>query len=192
MTAPAHTAETQPAPGRDARLANAVARLRTRASGADVDRWLMVAGPGIAVFGVLVIYLAWYGASQTTRVFLQIPYLISGGLFGLGLMFFGGFLYFARWLNDLVGETRRQAQEAQQVAERSVEALERIEGLMRAQGVAVAASGTGGSGAGTFVATPRGSMFHLPDCPMVAGRDVRSVDAGGVLEPCQICEPTGD
>ena len=98
---------------------------------ADADRALRVAGPVLLPTGAIVILLGWYGAANTTRVFLQIPYLISGGLLGLGLMFAGGFLYFARWLTDLLDETRQQAGEAHATAERTAVALERIEALLR-------------------------------------------------------------
>jgi hypothetical protein len=175
---------------RDERLADAVARLRTRVDMATVDRWLMTAGPVLVVFGLLLICLGWYGASNTTRVFLQIPYMISGGLLGVGFMFTGGFLYFSRWLNDLVNENQRQAE----AAERQAEVLDRIEALLAGGAVAVdgaaLAPASVVTGTDSWVATPRGKLYHRPDCSMVSGREVRSVN-GDVddLEPCQICEP---
>ena len=191
MTASPAAADAEPVPSsRDARLAEAVGRLRTRVDMATVDRWLMAAGPVLVVFGLLLIYLGWYGASNTTRVFLQIPYMISGGLLGVGLMFTGGFLYFARWLNDLVNENQRRAA----AAERQAEVLERIEALLAAGAIAgdraAPAPVSAVTGTDSWVATPRGKLYHRPDCSMVSGREVRSVN-GDVdnLKPCQICGP---
>ena len=171
---------------RESRLARAVEALRTRATANEAERWFKLAGPVLIPLGALVIVLGWYGAANTTRVFLQIPYLISGGLLGLGLMFVGGFVYFARWLNDLLDESRGQAAEARTLAERSLTALERIEHLLAQQ------SGTASAVPdGAFVATANGKMVHTRDCRLVEGRDVTvlSDDEARERDACQICEP---
>ena len=129
-TTPAElTVDSEAGSGR--RLSDAVRGLATRASAADAERVIKFVGPSLLCIGAIVILLGWYGAAHTTRVFLQIPYLISGGLFGLGLMFAGGFLYFSRWITDLLDETRRQAADAEASAARTADALERIEALLR-------------------------------------------------------------
>lgn len=120
---------------RESRFAEAIASLRTKATAGDAERWFRLAGPVLIPLGALVILLGWWGAANTTRVFLQIPYLISGGVFGLGLMFTGGFAYFARWMTDLLEESRRRADAAEETARQTVEALERIEGLLAAGAV---------------------------------------------------------
>jgi hypothetical protein len=175
------------------RLADAVRNLATRASRPDAERVLRLAGPVLLPTGAIVILLGWYGAANTTRVFLQIPYLISGGLLGLGLMFAGGFLYFARWITDLLEESRRTATEAHEVAERTAVALERIERLLEERAVptdpASGAAPAVASGSPTLVATERGSMLHRPDCRLVTGRPTRPATAGEGLRRCQICRP---
>ena len=50
--------------------------------------------------------LGWYGVSHTTRQWRQTPYLVSGGILGLGLIFIGGFAYFSYWMTRMVEETR--------------------------------------------------------------------------------------
>ena len=55
------------------------------------------------------VVLGWWGASRTPYAFEQTPYLISGGLLGLGLVFLGSFFYFAHWLTQLVKEHREQS-----------------------------------------------------------------------------------
>lgn len=171
---------------RESRLARAVEALRTRATANEAERWFKLAGPVLIPLGALVIILGWYGAANTTRVFLQIPYLISGGLLGLGLMFVGGFVYFARWLNDLLDESRGQAAGARALAERSLTALERIEHLLAQQSGDASVVPEG-----VFVATANGKMVHTKDCRLVEGRDVTvlSDDEARERDACQICEP---
>ena len=89
------------------RLALAAADLRPRRT-IPLDRWLQLAGAVLPLLGVLGIVAAWYGVSNTARAWRQTPYLVSGGLLGLGLIFLGGFCYFAFWLTRLVQETRAQ------------------------------------------------------------------------------------
>ncbi len=73
------------------------------------ERLLLVLGGIIAPLGLVVVILGWWGASQTPYDFEQVPYLISGGLLGLGLVFLGSFFYFAHWLTQLVKEHREQS-----------------------------------------------------------------------------------
>lgn len=94
---------------RERRLLDGVADLRRRARLViDGERVLFVIGAVLAPLGFLFIMIAWYGASDTGDVFEQVPYLISGGLGGLGLMVLGGFLYNAWWLTRQVRESREQ------------------------------------------------------------------------------------
>ena len=169
------------------RLSTATARLRRGAASLPAERWLLVAGWVLLPLGVVLILLAWYGAANTTRVWQQVPYAISGGLLGLGFMLAGGFGYFAYWLTKLVEDGRRQSAEAMRMAERSVEALERIEAAMTGGAVARRANPSNG----TLVATRKGNMAHRPECPMVAGKkDLRRVSPNTRgLRPCLICEP---
>ena len=74
------------------------------------ERLLLVLGGIIAPLGLVVVVLGWWGASNTPYDFEQVPYLISGGLLGLGLVFLGGFFYFAHWITQLVKEQREQSQ----------------------------------------------------------------------------------
>jgi hypothetical protein len=163
---------------RQARLAAAVANLRTRRQ-IPIERWLFIAGAVMLPLGIALILLAWYGAAHKPLIIQQFPYLISGGLLGLGLMFSGGFLYFGYWVIRLVQENRQHT-------DRLLEALARLEG----RGGDAPDNGLP-SGNGTLVATATGTMLHRPDCPIVVGRQgLRKVkaDAKG-FEPCKICEP---
>jgi hypothetical protein len=175
----------------DGRRGRAVARLmrlregvrglgRSRDMGQRLERGLLIAGSVLLPLGVILILMGWYGAAHTPWLFEQVPYALSGGILGLGLIFVGGFLYFGYWLTRVVKENRRQT-------DLLVDALARLEGLM-----GVGGDGQGSpAGNGMLVATATGSMLHRPDCPVVAGREgLRRVraDAKG-FEPCKICEP---
>lgn len=169
--------------GRFARLSAAVRRLRTRAAGADVERNLLIVGGVLMPLGVLLILLGWHGASKTVLPFEQTSYLISGGILGLALVFAGGFVYFAYWQTVRIRESRQQSAEL-------LAALARVETMLGGAGVPAAAS-RGGTGTASYVATPSGSIFHRPDCPVVAGRDdVKRVNpARTSLDACRICTP---
>jgi hypothetical protein len=51
-------------------------------------------------------------------LFEQVPYLISGGLFGLGLTFCGALTFFSSWLARLVQLQRQQAELTQKLLDR--------------------------------------------------------------------------
>lgn len=73
------------------------------------ERSVLLFGAALMPLGLLVILLGWYGAAHTPYVFEQVPYLISGGLFGLALTVVGGLLYFGYLLARLIVEQREQS-----------------------------------------------------------------------------------
>ena len=150
-----------------------------------VDRALGLAGSVLLPAGVIVILLGWYGAAHTPYVFEQVPYLISGGLLGVGMVVGGGLLFFGSWI-------ARMEQDAPDV-DRVVAAIDRLREELRGGGTA-GVDGARANGAGRgFVATPTGTMIHRPDCAVVSGREddglvaVGPDDAG--YRPCKLCDP---
>lgn len=106
------TDEPTSAEARERRLLDGVGDLKRRVGTVvDGERLLFVLGAVFAPLGFLLILVGWYGAADTGDVFEQVPFLISGGLGGLGLMIIGGFLYNAWWLTRQVREARDQHQE---------------------------------------------------------------------------------
>lgn len=105
---PADTAvHPRPAADRDRRLLEGLSQLRTRTAAlVDGERLLFILGAVFVPLGFLFIVLAWLGASDTGAVFEQIPYVLSGGFTGLGLVVSGGFLYLAWWLTRQTREAR--------------------------------------------------------------------------------------
>jgi hypothetical protein len=87
---------------RRARFREAVARLSERAQSTELMRMLLFPGALAVVLGFVFMFFGWYGASRTPRQIEQVPYLISGGLIGLGLVFVGGLLLAcALWMSML-------------------------------------------------------------------------------------------
>ncbi|WP_208027034.1 hypothetical protein [Rhabdothermincola sediminis] len=97
------------------------------------ERLWLIAGMVLPVLGLIAILIGWWGASGTAYPAEQFPYLISGGVLGLGLIIAGAALfvrysltrYVRFWLIRMVYEQRAQA-------DRSVEVLQNIESILRA------------------------------------------------------------
>jgi hypothetical protein len=165
---------TEPETDRGTRLADRFRGLSTRGAG-EIDRWLLVAGGVLLPLGVVFILLGWMGASRTPFVFEQIPYVISGGLLGLALVFGGGFVYFTYWQTRIVRETREHQRDV-------VAALENIAALLGNDEAPTSSR---------LVTTAKGAMFHREDCPVAQrATDLRTVEGSERnLRPCGICNP---
>lgn len=78
---------------------------------------LTIVGGFMMPLGLAVIGIGWYGTAHTGYVFEQIPYLVSGGLLGLGLTFCGALTFFSAWLARLVQLQREQAELTRQLVQ---------------------------------------------------------------------------
>lgn len=138
----------------------------------------------IIALGFLALYLGWNGAASVDCVACQIPYLISGGAIGVGLIVVGvGVL--------VVQNSRRRSAELEARMESLQETLERTgavtSGPLPADATAEIPAPDGYVVAGA-------SSYHLPDCHLVGDRgDVELIteddaeDRG--LNPCRVCKP---
>jgi hypothetical protein len=167
----------------DTDLAGGLTRLRRRTAVVPTERWLAVAGGVLMPLGVVLVIAGWFGASHTTRLFEEIPYLISGGLLGIVLTTVGAALYFGYWLTRLVTGQRQM-----------LEALTAMQERLAMGEPGADAPGPALNGA-SLVATASGTMFHRPDCQVVAGRpasELRSVRLPAPdMAPCRLCAPLG-
>jgi hypothetical protein len=198
MTATADALEPLPlgqpgaVPDQQARLAGAVAPL-ARSREERMQRVLFLAGAIAVPLGIGLILLGYWGAAHASRVIQQIPYELSGGLLGLGLIVAGSFSYFAWWLTHLLREERRLADRVDEQTAVLVAALSRIELQLSAGETAGngLARGSAPPQEGVLVATPTGTLVHRPDCQVVASRTDTRVVAPGTpgLKPCRICNP---
>ncbi|MBA2607313.1 MAG: hypothetical protein H0U92_00050 [Actinobacteria bacterium] len=169
---------------RQRRLARAISNVRTRTKATDAARVLFFIGSVAVPLGLVLILLGWWGASHTPNLYEQIPYSISGGMLGLGLVFAGGFAYFAYWMTQLVHATRRDTAETRAV-------LERIEYLLSGGHTAALSPASELVPAQTYVATAKGTLYHRTDCASVVGRKgLKEINAAATtLKPCRICNP---
>jgi hypothetical protein len=168
---------------RQVRLAEQVSGLRSSRV-FDNDRWMLFVGGLLLPLGLLLVLLGWWGASHTVFLFEQVPYLMSGGILGLGLVIAGGFVYFAYWLTLLVRESRTGRSEL-------IAVLGRVERLLEESLVTAPPRTAKGAPSSRLVATKTGTMLHRPDCVAVDGKkDLRTVTADTAgLTPCRLCEP---
>jgi hypothetical protein len=212
--------------------AGARSSYRGLAEALTIDRVFSLLAVVLLPAGIAAIALGWTGASRTPFLFEQIPYLISGGLLGVGLLTAGGLLYLGSWIarsaqqarerddelravmTDLRDDLRRARTEsaAQASAVPAPDAAPAAPAAVQAQAPAptavAAASGSDAVPAGDrapttevptvapFVATPSGTMFHRPDCSVVANRsaaELRRVTGDeSRMRPCGMCDPLGD
>ena len=145
-------------------------------------RWSGVAGRlgmGFCLLGFFVIALAWNGAAGLDYAQGQLPYLISGGAGGVGLIIIGGAV--------IVAESNRRDRA---ILERKLDQLTAVLGRM-----APAAGGNGSSAAvdGDLVVAGR-SSYHLADCRLVEGRTDNETMTKAQAEEmglarCRICRP---
>ena len=119
-----------------ARLVLAAEAVRRKRTERDVRKLLQFLGMLAITFGFLSIGLGWYGAAHSGYQYEEIPFVISGGIFGLGLVVAGGALFFAGWTLRQIEELRRTAGESHRDLTQVVQSLEglreAVEGLARA------------------------------------------------------------
>lgn len=127
--------------------------------------------------GFLLIVLGWNGAAGLDYVQGQLPYLISGGMAGFGLIV-GGLVL------AVIQEMRRS----------TLAVTEKLEELTQ---ITLKGAGAGGPTAvpsdGSMVVAGRTS-YHRSDCHLIDGRSDLQVMSGSDansrgLAPCRICEP---
>lgn len=183
---PIHTGEAlhTGAADDDTSLRERLGALRRRTGFVVTERTLLTAGSILMPLGVVLVLLAWYGSAHTTRVFEQIPYMISGGLLGIVFMIAGGFCYFGFFLARMLATSREM-----------LDSLLRIEERLESTGLSVAdpVDRSARLPMVAFVATPNGTMYHRPECAAVAGRspsELRRVKDTNGLQPCKMCIAT--
>lgn len=131
--------------------------------------------------GFVLMVLAWNGAAEQNCVDCQIPYVLSGGLPGLGLVVAGVAL-------AVVQELRKQNQA-------TMGRLDRLADSMDAVGHA-ARSPSAVPEDGEIKVVAGRTTFHTAECHLVEGRgDLQVMSPGSArdrgLAPCRICEPQG-
>lgn len=144
-------------------------------------------GIGVSVLGFIVIFLGWNGAASFNDLRQQFPYLVSGGIAGLGLVTIGAALL-------IVENSRKERVEltlALADLTRAVEALGSTTTVAAGAGPLTPSIATGQVVAGA-------SSYHRPECRLAQGQaDAVAMDPAEAAEqgltPCRVCKPpTGD
>lgn len=143
-------------------------------------RFGRILGLFFCVAGFLAIGFGWNGMAKVACADCQLPYLLSGGAAGIGLILVGVGLMVMAQVRD---ERTKLADQLRQVG--TV--------LSRAATAGQAAGSAGGERvvAGT-------STYHRADCRLIKGRsdlDLVSLEAARLngLSPCRVCDPpTGE
>jgi hypothetical protein len=145
-------------------------------------------GLACAAIGLLAIGLAWNGAAGIDFVSGQVPYLLSGGAFGLALVMIGLSLV-------VIQNSRRDRALIEAQLSDLNNAINRLANAVGA--------GMGGGGNGSAVAAlgpgmvvVGASSYHRPDCRLAQGKDlaIMPIEAAQAesLSPCRICNPDED
>jgi hypothetical protein len=150
-----------------------------------------VVGYVLVGVGLIALLLGWYGVSGESVVAKQLPYLASGGLVGIALVALGGRFML---IQDLRRDSRRLDRLETMVDELHTALLSRPDAPGR-DAYAGAAGRAISNGSSTYVVLPGGQSFHLPNCPMLEGKDRQSrvkpeTAARRGLTPCPLCEPS--
>lgn len=131
--------------------------------------------------GFVIIGKAWDGSANLNSVPGQVPYLLSGGFMGLGLIVTGSVLLF---LSSLRAER-----------EVMVTRFDEMTRLLSRNLGRMTISSNGSSSSGQMVTlAPAGEAYHQADCKVLDGKEGLSTVPVEVammedLKPCRACDP---
>lgn len=148
----------------------------------DVDRRVYAGrllGLVFVTAGFVVIGKAWDGAASINFTTGQLPYLLSGGFMGLGLIVTGCTLLL---LATVRGEREVMSQKFDEVAKLLARSLTRMQ---------VSSNGVAHSGEQVVAGE---TTYHRPDCKILQGKTglaTLTVDQAAAegLTPCRVCDP---
>jgi uncharacterized membrane protein YidH (DUF202 family) len=135
--------------------------------------------------GFVAIALGWMGMARSAAADQQLPYIISGGMGGVGLITFGVAVL-------LVAQIRTERQRLATVLEVLAIGLSKA---TRGEPIALEQETGGGVAPDTLVVAGP-STFHRSDCRLIQGKPgldrltVQVARSAG-LSPCRVCDPLG-
>ena len=171
------------APAAGAQVSNPAAVRDTRYR--TLQLALFAAGAVLMPLGIIAIVLGWYGVAHTKYQYNQLPYVVSGGLLGLGLVFLGGFLYFGAWLAKVANEQRESSRQL-------ADTILVLADLVSRQSGPAGTEATLADPGAVPVLAGSGSTVQRRDCALIAHRDDLHVLTGreADLGVCRVCRPT--
>lgn len=93
---------------RSARLLDGLRSISGRTKGIDGERLLFLLGAVAVPLGIVLVLIGWYGVAGSGLVFEQMPYAVSGGIGGLGLIVIGCTLYGCWWVTRAIRDQRER------------------------------------------------------------------------------------
>jgi hypothetical protein len=137
-------------------------------------RFGRIIGLFFCVVGFVAIGFGWNGMAKVACPDCQLPYLLSGGATGIGLIVLGSGLLLMAQIRD---ERMKLGDQLHEVA----------------TAVGKAVSATGGAAASNLVVAGK-STYHRQECRLVEGKpdiDLVSVEVARLqgLSPCRVCSP---
>jgi hypothetical protein len=150
-----------------------------------------VLGYVLVAVGLLLLLTAYLGVSREVLVAKQIPYLVSGGLFGLGFVTLGSRLML---IEDLRRDAGRLDRLEQAVADLHAALLTRPDAPSYESGGLGHSASNGHGQVDRVLALAGGDSFHRQDCPVVEGKEsARPLTASAAqkrgLNACPMCQP---
>ena len=146
------------------------------------DPWSIAAVLCLGGGGVLLL-IAWYDISGTAELYKQMPYLVSAGFTGLGLIVLGSALIVA-------GRNDRVERRLAQLVDAITDAVEEGGGAPETAGAAVEPVVNAPE---SYLTVPEGTTYHRPDCLLLRDKHASPADpqalASGALTPCPVCLP---
>jgi len=140
--------------------------------------------------GLILLLTAYLGVSREVLVAKQLPYLVSGGLFGLAAVTLGSRLL-------LIEDLRRDSGRLDRLEKAVVELHAAL--LTRPDAPDTGASVPGATANGHekveyLLALAGSQSFHRQDCPMVAGKSTAETLTASAarskgLKACRMCQP---
>jgi hypothetical protein len=118
-------------------LRQSLLRWGGQARTAELVKLIVIPAAVAVVGGFVVMFLGWYGAARSYPEVAQIPYLISGGFVGLGLVVLGGLLLAsAVWITQLTRMQRAMEERIDRMAAAPAPAVEEKAPARRRTGTA--------------------------------------------------------
>ena len=162
-----------------------VRRTATRVLGQGGSRFGLI----VIAVGLVVIGVGWNGAAgsggevnHVPVIEAQLPWLLSGGFLGLGIVVLGAAMVIANAYRE--SEARLAAR------------FEQLIGALEKEPAVATRSPVEPAPAERDLVVAGSASFHRPDCRLVKGRtEARLIDVSTALDlgltPCRICRPIG-
>jgi len=155
-------------------------------------RWLWASirpylGYILIAVGALLLLAGYLGVSREVIVGRQIPYIVSGGLFGLAAVTLGGRLL-------LIEDLRRDSGRLDRLEKMVLELHEVLLHRPDTPALMPATAAANGAGETKLLVLPGGESFHRPGCAVLADKPAgRSVTVETAqrkgLRACPLCQP---